>query len=120
MSTSDIGDSTAPATIRRATWKRARPRARPSRMASASCFRPTPLYGIGVDAFSAEAVQRLLDAKNRGRDMPPPVLIGEPASDPDSCSRRAPEQPNALVEQTLARRTDGDLPDPTQSANGSW
>ncbi len=36
------------------------------------------VYGIGVDAFSAEAVQRLLAAKNRGRDMPPPVLIGEP------------------------------------------
>ena len=36
------------------------------------------VYGIGVDAFSAEAVQRLLDAKNRGRDMPPPVLIAEP------------------------------------------
>ena len=34
------------------------------------------VYGIGVDAFSPEAVQRLLDAKNRGRDMPPPVLIG--------------------------------------------
>ena len=37
------------------------------------------VYGIGADAFSAEAVQRLLDAKIRGRDMPPPVLIGEPA-----------------------------------------
>jgi L-threonylcarbamoyladenylate synthase len=36
------------------------------------------VYGIGVDAFSAAAVQRLLDAKQRGRDMPPPVLIGEP------------------------------------------
>ncbi len=36
------------------------------------------VYGIGVDAFSAEAVQRLLDAKKRGRDMPPPVLIAEP------------------------------------------
>ena len=35
------------------------------------------VYGIGVDAFSAKAVQRLLDAKQRGRDMPPPVLIGE-------------------------------------------
>jgi tRNA threonylcarbamoyl adenosine modification protein (Sua5/YciO/YrdC/YwlC family) len=32
-------------------------------------------YGIGVDAFDAEGVQRLLDAKGRGRDMPPPVLI---------------------------------------------
>jgi L-threonylcarbamoyladenylate synthase len=37
------------------------------------------VYGIGVDAFSAAAVQRLLDAKQRGRDMPPPVLIGEPS-----------------------------------------
>jgi tRNA threonylcarbamoyl adenosine modification protein (Sua5/YciO/YrdC/YwlC family) len=36
------------------------------------------VYGIGADAFSAKAVQRLLDAKQRGRDMPPPVLIGEP------------------------------------------
>jgi L-threonylcarbamoyladenylate synthase len=35
------------------------------------------VYGIGADAFSAEAVQKLLDAKDRGRDMPPPVLIGE-------------------------------------------
>ncbi len=33
------------------------------------------VYGIGVDAFDAEGVQRLLDAKGRGRDMPPPVLI---------------------------------------------
>jgi tRNA threonylcarbamoyl adenosine modification protein (Sua5/YciO/YrdC/YwlC family) len=33
------------------------------------------VYGVGVDAFEADAVQRLLDAKGRGRDMPPPVLI---------------------------------------------
>jgi tRNA threonylcarbamoyl adenosine modification protein (Sua5/YciO/YrdC/YwlC family) len=37
------------------------------------------VYGIGADAFNSEAVQRLLDAKRRGRDMPPPVLIAEPA-----------------------------------------
>lgn len=35
------------------------------------------VYGIAADAFSAEAVQALLDAKQRGRDMPPPVLIAE-------------------------------------------
>ena len=29
------------------------------------------VYGIGVDAFDADGVQRLLDAKGRGRDMPP-------------------------------------------------
>jgi tRNA threonylcarbamoyl adenosine modification protein (Sua5/YciO/YrdC/YwlC family) len=33
------------------------------------------VYGIAADAFDSEAVQRLLDAKGRGRDMPPPVLI---------------------------------------------
>ncbi|AWY95878.1 Sua5/YciO/YrdC/YwlC [Propionibacterium freudenreichii] len=37
------------------------------------------VYGIGADAFSADAVQGLLNAKHRGRDMPPPVLIAEPA-----------------------------------------
>ena len=37
------------------------------------------VYGIGADAFNADAVQRLLDAKMRGRDMPPPVLIGDPS-----------------------------------------
>lgn len=33
------------------------------------------VYGVGCDAFSPEAVQLLLDAKGRGREMPPPVLI---------------------------------------------
>lgn len=33
------------------------------------------VYGIGTDAFSAAAVQGLLDAKGRGRQMPPPVLV---------------------------------------------
>ena len=33
------------------------------------------VYGIGADAFDADAVQRLLDAKGRGREMPPPVLM---------------------------------------------
>ncbi|WP_432091390.1 L-threonylcarbamoyladenylate synthase [Streptomyces sp. NRRL F-5630] len=36
------------------------------------------VYGIGADAFSAEAVGDLLTAKGRGRNMPSPVLIGSP------------------------------------------
>jgi tRNA threonylcarbamoyl adenosine modification protein (Sua5/YciO/YrdC/YwlC family) len=34
------------------------------------------VYGIAADAFTPEAVARLLAAKGRGRDMPPPVLVG--------------------------------------------
>ncbi len=34
------------------------------------------VYGVGVDAFSPEAVTDLLAAKGRGREMPPPVLVG--------------------------------------------
>lgn len=35
------------------------------------------VYGIGCDAFDPQAVTRLLAAKGRGREMPPPVLIGD-------------------------------------------
>lgn len=35
------------------------------------------VYGIGADAFNPAAVKRLLEAKGRGRDMPPPVLVPE-------------------------------------------
>jgi tRNA threonylcarbamoyl adenosine modification protein (Sua5/YciO/YrdC/YwlC family) len=34
------------------------------------------VYGIGADAFKPSAVAALLSAKGRGRDMPPPVLVG--------------------------------------------
>lgn len=37
------------------------------------------VYGIGADAFSPQAVDALLEAKGRGRETPPPVLIGDPA-----------------------------------------
>jgi L-threonylcarbamoyladenylate synthase len=35
------------------------------------------VYGVAADAFTPEAVTALLAAKNRGRAMPVPVLIGE-------------------------------------------
>ncbi|MFC7458349.1 L-threonylcarbamoyladenylate synthase [Brachybacterium sp. GCM10030267] len=37
------------------------------------------VYGIGADAFTAESVTALLEAKGRGRDTPPPVLVGDHA-----------------------------------------
>ena len=33
------------------------------------------VYGIAADAFNARAVQALLEAKGRGRQSPPPVLV---------------------------------------------
>lgn len=33
------------------------------------------VYGIAADAFNPAAVQKLLDAKGRGRQAPPPVLV---------------------------------------------
>ena len=33
------------------------------------------VYGVAADAFSPQAVQRLLDAKGRTRQSPPPVLV---------------------------------------------
>lgn len=36
------------------------------------------VYGLGADAFDPAAVRRLLAAKGRGREMPPPVLIAGP------------------------------------------
>src|SRR6516225_7522448 len=34
------------------------------------------VYGVGADAFASSAVSALLAAKGRGRNMPPPVLVG--------------------------------------------
>src|SRR5690625_84920 len=38
------------------------------------------VYGIGADAFSPPAVRRMLAAKGRGRNMPPPVLVSAPST----------------------------------------
>ncbi|NNG18918.1 threonylcarbamoyl-AMP synthase [Naumannella sp. ID2617S] len=56
------------------------------------------VYGIGANSFSAAAVQRLLDSKGRGRDMPPPVLIADPAV-MMALGRDIPEAAKKLAEQ---------------------
>jgi tRNA threonylcarbamoyl adenosine modification protein (Sua5/YciO/YrdC/YwlC family) len=38
------------------------------------------VYGLAADAFDPAAVRRLLAAKGRGREMPPPVLVGSVAT----------------------------------------
>jgi len=54
------------------------------------------VYGLAADAFNPEAVQKLLDAKGRGRQSPPPVLIpGIPTL--DALAQDIPEPVRALV-----------------------
>ncbi len=54
------------------------------------------VYGVAADAFSPEAVQRLLDAKGRTRQAPPPVLIpGIPTL--DALAETVPDEVRALV-----------------------
>jgi tRNA threonylcarbamoyl adenosine modification protein (Sua5/YciO/YrdC/YwlC family) len=55
------------------------------------------VYGIAADAFSPAAVQRLLDAKGRGRESPPPVLIPSVAA-LDALAESVPPEVRALVD----------------------
>ncbi|GEL99353.1 L-threonylcarbamoyladenylate synthase [Cellulomonas terrae] len=55
------------------------------------------VYGIAADAFTPPAVQALLDAKGRGRQMPPPVLIGDVRT-LDGLATDVPEGARALAE----------------------
>ena len=56
------------------------------------------VYGLAADAFDKDSVQELLDAKGRGRDMPPPVLVSA-ATTLDALAVRVPTWARALVEQ---------------------
>ncbi|MGI8523764.1 MAG: L-threonylcarbamoyladenylate synthase [Nocardioides sp.] len=56
------------------------------------------VYGIGADAFDADAVKALLAAKGRGREMPPPVLISS-ATTLDALARDVPDYARTLIEE---------------------
>lgn len=55
------------------------------------------VYGVGADAFDHEAVKALLEAKGRGREMPPPVLISS-ATTLDALATGLPSYVAALTE----------------------
>lgn len=56
------------------------------------------VYGIGCDAFAPESVTAVLDAKGRGRDMPPPVLVPDTRT-LDGLARQVPAWARDLVER---------------------
>lgn len=55
------------------------------------------VYGIGADAFDAEAVAAVLEAKGRGRDMPPPVLVPNPRT-VDGLATGVPDYARELID----------------------
>lgn len=56
------------------------------------------VYGIAADAFDPDAVARLLEAKGRGREMPPPVLVSA-ATTVDALAVDLPDYARALIER---------------------
>jgi L-threonylcarbamoyladenylate synthase len=56
------------------------------------------VYGVGADAFNPNAVQRIFDAKGRGRDMPPPVLVSARTT-LEALAIDIPDWAHALVEE---------------------
>ena len=56
------------------------------------------VYGVAADAFSPAAVQRLLDAKGRGRQSPPPVLVAG-VTTLEALVETVPQPVRDLVEQ---------------------
>ena len=72
------------------------------------------VYGIAADAFSHDAVRRLLVAKGRGREMPPPVLVSA-ATTLDALAEGVPAWARTLVAEfwpgplTLVCRQQGSL-----------
>lgn len=55
------------------------------------------VYGIGADAFNPAAVANLLSAKGRGRQMPPPVLVGTKET-ADALADSLPDAARTLIE----------------------
>ncbi|WP_203335971.1 L-threonylcarbamoyladenylate synthase [Nocardioides limicola] len=56
------------------------------------------VYGVAADAFDPDAVAGLLAAKGRGREMPPPVLIGASAT-LDALATRLTDVVRALADE---------------------
>lgn len=56
------------------------------------------VYGIGADAFDVTAVADVLEAKGRGREMPPPVLIPDTRT-VDGLARAVPDWARRLIDE---------------------
>jgi L-threonylcarbamoyladenylate synthase len=101
----DVSDGTGPGSAQR--FKTAEETEREAGIANAALavqrgqlvVLPTDtVYGIAADAFDPDAVKRLLEAKGRGRDMPPPVLVSA-ATTLDALAVGVPDYARALIDE---------------------
>lgn len=60
-------------------------------------FPTDTVYGLGADAFDPASIRRLLAAKGRGREMPPPVLVSA-AGTLDALAVGVPSYARSLTE----------------------
>ena len=56
------------------------------------------VYGVAADAFEGAAVRRLMRAKGRGRDMPPPVMVAA-VSTLDSLASGVPSYARDMINE---------------------
>ncbi|MDO4887485.1 MAG: L-threonylcarbamoyladenylate synthase [Actinomycetaceae bacterium] len=56
------------------------------------------VYGVGCDPFNADAVERLLSAKGRGREKPSPVLVASPEQ-AEELAADIPDLARVLIER---------------------
>ena len=75
------------------------------------------VYGVGADAFSPEAVTRLLEAKGRGRQMPPPVLVSAKTT-VEALAVDIPVWAKALIEELWPGPADPRVPPAAEPAVG--
>ena len=61
-------------------------------------FPTDTVNGVGADAFDPESVRKLLAAKGRGRDMPPPVLVSA-VTTLDALAVGVPSYARALINE---------------------
>jgi L-threonylcarbamoyladenylate synthase len=87
------------------------------------CFPTRCLYGLGADAFSAAAVERVFEIKQRPADMPLLVLINAPAQ-LAGLAKRIPRMAYVLIERfwpgrlTLVLEAETNLSDRLMAGTG--
>jgi L-threonylcarbamoyladenylate synthase len=89
------------------------------------CFPTRCLYGLGADAFSAAAVERVFEIKQRPADMPLLVLINTPAQ-LSGLAKSIPRMAHVLMQRfwpgrlTLVLEAEANIPERLTAGTGKF